>query len=1720
MTEFNVQQTLSYQGEALRMLDEETIMYNCGNSLLFVSSATGAQNFLFNESNGGISAIASNWATRSIAYAPVENNPAIQIYTYPDKRLKATLADGTDLEYAAIDFSRDGSRVLGIGKLTDFKVCVWEVATEMKLEGCDTEMPFGCSFGSFDPSNADRFCTGGENGFIFWEVDRSLEKPALKYTLCSVEASAHESEEQSAAHNQFTCHFWDAEGGCYAGNSLGEILLFKQGDSKPASTTKLDGKGTVCATALLLTKEHLVVGRSDGTVQWLSFDKFEEQASTTLPLGPKGLPSRITSITPSPFYEKMAIGTADGTLHEVALGLDDGEEGSSPELTLLSNYHSGAVLGMSVCVASERSMLATAGCDGTVRLWDMQSYNLLVSKQFGVQPAEGDGPPGVDVITCMHNRADEPLLAVGSASGILRLLVVTSKHKSAEVLEVHSVKLHNAAISHVLFHPTKQYLAVASVQDGFVYVIDIRSEGEFDAVGYMEALPKEDTFTAFSWSGTDLVITTDSGTLYALQIPEGSAIGAKPKPLEARVYCQLETPLMSDFALHTATNDLFLVSSASRSLEQYQVSADGNADRVLSAMQSEEGHQQGTLSIGYCPVQRNHLSVIAVLATGGLDGAVTLWTVYNEQGNTRIVKEDSVCAHSSAVSRVLFYQEKGTTYVLSCDLAGSLHIWTLAGWELILTISGDKKLPISSYASKAYSRPEQGSVHDPAESTYLEKARKIQQEKEEQEYKRVRDKTRSEVNSARDRLNALLDRNEKAPGLEKMTREEFVIDLAAKEKQEKKNEDDARFVRADIQNNDLSVDLVTERMKTECWDSMNVQGSEVHALKSGRILRNFPIRKADPADQKIMGKVQLARKIELKDMQANSDPDALKEVPSNTTWLVNCGFLPPQTDPSKGRDIPQEEVKKKSEDDDDDDDDEAPAEEAIGEKEATLIDLLYHPVMLRTPVQKRRQVHLLKSLVQEMKVSFNKRFEELYKLKIGEMDKIDSKHERINEIVSELGSEKTFEKPHWASSEQPENVLEVTEDEMTKVPYETEAMKRKRKAAEEERRRREAEAAKDDIGGRALQDMMGGTLEGKKAVNPLAMELVREEWMDELTFEEMSEEQRAELEEFEQKQKDMIEEKEKQRKALELELKQLTTQIADASRMFDEKVDELHEAYLRTAKAIHTQEIFLLKLSLSVMQKAADQKKVVKIETRLATLTAQKKEMHGRCTSFIARVNKVKDTFTQLQDSDRLMERNFRREMQDKVAATLDQDTLKVLVALYKKRQLEKSTGSGEGDEEVGPDGNSQSGSFARRVSLRRSSIQQSTAGGRKTITDVPKGGDKKGGKKAGGGTNDKKNTNPIADAMAQALVESAKKTSLFDPYASVDEAAQKKKDAERVEAPGVLDPDRDFPEGFMVDPEVTEQLSQLRIQKINSENQLAVKSRELKIMQDQAVALESQEKGLEDQISDLEKERSSIAERIEFYDINLEVLVAVKQGQDEIAQDPVTTDYSDAMLVDRDVVKVTNEAIRKLGKEKVAILTKIKNFRKNINFMLWEHKFLEETANNLDEHYTDLHMLRVTKSLQSFIKDGDTANKQKAEIEKAEAKLEHMKVQHAAKMQKLEAKMNKISHQTDERTAENDRLSEQIGQLKGNVEMRESIHRSRFESGDGGEEDPAQQAAQRMRTITMRRKLIDLARAQTDEIEFLRQELDRLRQRTFPSFAHSNNRVNRAGNLDEIGLY
>jgi hypothetical protein len=168
---------------------------------------------------------------------------------------------------------------------------------------------------------------------------------------------------------------------------------------------------------------------------------------------------------------------------------------------------------------------------------------------------------------------------------------------------------------------------------------------------------------------------------------------------------------------------------------------------------------------------------------------------------------------------------------------------------------------------------------------------------------------------------------------------------------------------------------------------------------------------------------------------------------------------------------------------------------------ASVIGLLYPPGAVRTPNQKRTQIVLLLELVRQMKRKFNEHLDALHRLKEEEMERAESRNERVAQILAELGSCEALLRPVWAPSELPDKVLEVSPEEMRCRPYETEAVREARRRAEEEKRRREEEARKDNIGERALQDMMYGTLEAKADALASAQALDRPDWMDQVPAE-------------------------------------------------------------------------------------------------------------------------------------------------------------------------------------------------------------------------------------------------------------------------------------------------------------------------------------------------------------------------------------------------------------------------------------------------------------------------------------------------------------------------------------------------------------------------------------------------------------------------------------------
>lgn len=70
---------------------------------------------------------------------------------------------------------------------------------------------------------------------------------------------------------------------------------------------------------------------------------------------------------------------------------------------------------------------------------------------------------------------------------------------------------------------------------------------------------------------------------------------------------------------------------------------------------------------------------------------------------------------------------------------------------------------------------------------------------------------------------------------------------------------------------------------------------------------------------------------------------------------------------------------------------------------------------------------------------------------------------------------------------------------------------------------------------------------------------------------------------------------------------------------------------------------------------------------------------------------------------------------------------------------------------------------------------------------------------------------------------------------------------------------------------------------------------------------------------------------------------------------------------------------------------------------------------------------------------------------------------------------------------------------MKHNVEQRQQIEGLKSNTSSNAESDPRKKA----KDVANQRKLLDVIKQQEEEIMFLKDELDRLRARTFPSFAH-----------------
>jgi len=1047
------------------------------------------------------------------------------------------------------------------------------------------------------------------------------------------------------------------------------------------------------------------------------------------------------------------------------------------------------------------------------------------------------------------------------------------------------------------------------------------------------------------------------------------------------------------------------------------------------------------------------------------------------------------------------------------------------------------------------------------------------------------------------RLQVLVQQNSERNELEKLDRSDFVIDVARKDSVAAENLRKVEQTRRLYEQRNYCNELRAARVRAKCWDPSEVKSVTLLPLTpeaerdpsmvKDLSVSSYSILKYTPVQQSALDKVKRMRIMEVR-LQGADSAGAVQRItgtnyyrcawktavtgcPLTVSWISNDGKRWPISE--KVADLLAEEkvVQDATEagatgaaaggadataagggtaaaaaaasgnaegaGDVEDDASVGSVDEDHEMDEQNVLNLLYPPQAVRTPVQKRNQIILLKEAIRQIRLKFNEEFDKLRREKEDIISSIDSRNARMQVILEDLHENEELFAPKLANREIMGSTVKLESEELTTQPYESQAAREKRLKEEEERIQRELEKDKEDVKGRALEEMMHGSLEVKRDVLAEGEAFTRPEWMETLTPNEMNESQLKEYEAFQAKLKALQEEQAAYRKSLEQEMKKLKNEVTELCKAFDEKLAELSTLKVSVHREVFSHEIYISRLALNMAKTEQTLKFLRKSEEQVQQLRAERAELRSSIEQLGTQLEEMKVNISNIQEEERQMDKTFRRDLQNMCNTTFDQDYLKVLTGLYRRRTYPRGGfDPATGGQTYDTDQSEQDQSASRSKTQHRRSKDTSNSnrgakshrgssssashfkrGSALNTSDANKASkikmraSKGGGGGGGGGANQSKDGGGGAlgpmQAAAQALRSSNEEPSYKDknPYYEALMLLEKQKLYQESQIPilNQLSIELDCPEGFDIDQFSWSKLTELRNKRIEKEIEGKVLSIEFSRLKQKLELLDAEEGILATCISEIKASRDAALASLKDLSSNLELVVRLRQGQDEVDEDAVVTDYSDALLLPSNVITKYNTRIKELGKEKIAVLLKIKLFRRKINLIDWEAKHHGLEAQHLEAYLTDLQLFRVTRELQKVVRDGADAALAKERLDKVNQRIEYQAQDAENKLAGQRKNKELVARQLDERKQECAALEDRIAALKSQVALSKSVKHSRDEArGDSG--DAIGVAAAKMKKVVKRRQQVDLARAQAEEIDYLRQELDKMRQRTFPSFVRA----------------
>ncbi|XP_074640882.1 cilia- and flagella-associated protein 57-like [Tubulanus polymorphus] len=380
--------------------DEQTIVYPCGANCILYNIDQKSQKFIpASEKSHGMTAMAVSPNRRYVAIAEKGERATITIYDLHSLRRRKVLSS-TEVqsdEFVSLAFSPDSKYLVAQGGRPDWTLLYWtweksKVMATTKSTNPQTNSPVYQV--TFNPQDNTQLCVVGHGIF---KLFRYSEGNLKQFTFLKLEPQ------------NYLSHAWVSDERVVVGTDTGRLLLFesgelkyefqialsqKDGEKERSSITEDDTthKGPPQITTIVSFSKGFACSYGPGIV--LLYEKtddkdyFRKSKEIRVPADQNSAdPSRseqqvITSLTVSPSEETLICTTDANQIYSITLSSADlGKQGDQAHFEILSqSFHSSQVSGLDVCI--RKPLIATCSVDRSVRIWNFETCNLELYKEF------------------------------------------------------------------------------------------------------------------------------------------------------------------------------------------------------------------------------------------------------------------------------------------------------------------------------------------------------------------------------------------------------------------------------------------------------------------------------------------------------------------------------------------------------------------------------------------------------------------------------------------------------------------------------------------------------------------------------------------------------------------------------------------------------------------------------------------------------------------------------------------------------------------------------------------------------------------------------------------------------------------------------------------------------------------------------------------------------------------------------------------------------------------------------------------------------------------------------------------------------------------------------------------------------------------------------------------------------------------------------------------